>query len=240
MNKKQRYNGSIGCLNNVVSYLDNLNTVREVSSTFFAKEWTTSVRMKSSSITSRYLKIVLLKKHSKIKSLDLSNCMNLNVRCLNELLQHFTSLRILILNNCHSLINLPQPHLGLHVSVENLWRVYDCRTKFTPDETIRIIVNCFNYLSMNCCCHTKNGKLCLRKLKDFCGVNSSLLVYVMDCFLYHLSPVEYTVNDYFQTENNVCVFLLTFNSEYGYQKIDMTLQMNTEGLWRLVDFWSRA
>ena len=240
MNKKQRSIGSVVCFRYVATFLDNLNTVREVSTGFFPKEWTTSVKVSNPCITSRTLKKILTKKPSNIKTLDLSNCMYLNSRCLKELLHHFSSLRYLVLDDCHALVHLPLQLEGVHCSLKNLWRIYHCTDTFTAEETLTIVMNAFNYLCMNCCCHTTTGKVCLRRLKDFCLRDSSLLVYIMDCLLYELSPVEFVINDSFSRGDNEKLLFITCFSPYGTsQKIEITLRKNTRGLWRVSDFWSR-
>ena len=240
MNKKQRSIGSVVCFRYVASFLDNLNTVREVSTTFFPKQWTTSIKVTDPHITSRYLKKILTKKPPNIKRLDLSRCMYLNSRCLKELLHYFQGLRYLIVDDCHALVHLPLPLENVQCSSKNLWRIYHCTDIFTAEETLAIVMNAFNYLSMNCCCHTKTGKVCLRRLKDFCYNDSSLLVYIMDCLLYELSPVEFTINDSIIRGDNEKLFFITCYSPYGTsQRIEMTLRKNTRGLWRLSDFWSR-
>ena len=111
---------------------------------------------------------------------------------------------------------------------------------FAAEETLTIVMNVFNYLSMNCGCHMTTGKVCLRRLKDFCDKDSSLLVYIMNCLLYELSPVEFVIKDSFSRGDNKKVLFIMCFSPYGTsQKIEMTLRKNMRGLWRVSDFWSR-
>ena len=238
MNKKQRTLSTFLCFSYVTCFLDSLNNCREVSKTFIPRECTTSLEILESNLSSRDVKKILLKKNKNILYLDVSRCYYLNSRTLAEILANFKCLRFLRIDNCHTLVEIPPKIEGLEVFMKNLWRIYNTENMSTPEDVIRVIVNGYNFICNHCVCHTRDGKTCLRKMKDFCDYReASSIIYTMDCLLDDIAPVYYFINDCIHTKHNQRLYFITFISNVGKIKLEWTLEQTYKGLWKLMDIW---
>ena len=238
MSKKQRTLSTATCFSYVTCFLDSLNTCREVSKTFIPRHCTTSLKMLEPFLSSRNIQNILLKKNRNILYLDLSRCYHLNNRTLAEILANFKCLRFLLLDNCHTLVEMPPKIEGLDVFMANLWRIYDTKNVLLPDDVIRVVVNGYNFICAHCYCHTRDTKTCLRRMKEFCDYReSSSIIYMMDCFLNRIALMRYFVEACIQAKYNQRLYYITFISNVGRIKLEWTLQQNNKGLWKLMDIW---